>query len=269
MSILMEEDHRSQLADGSQLVIEQLSDFDGPSEFLTELEDLEYERSYPGSEADSRYFGRNEEDEFALGWPEDQMEVDDTGIDHHDKPWSPLPLDSEDEARFGDEELQREHKHLRGTTPSNSNLTRLQEAFGSIQYTEAVINMSIDEAFDIDLDFGPPEDNGVDFEALTSCSSSVRPCVQKQYGRHAHQPVNQPAVQRPHPHPTQSHQQGAPTEQQKAGLTEEPPHDDQGDTAGYDEDCGVIHDGPVNHDEEADKQAGNEVSRKPKNKRKA
>ncbi|KIJ06070.1 hypothetical protein PAXINDRAFT_20719 [Paxillus involutus ATCC 200175] len=250
MSILMEEDHRSQLADGSQLVIEQLSDFDGPSEFLTELEDLEYERSYPGSEADSRYFGRNEEDEFALGWPEDQMEVNDTGVDHHDKPWSPLPLDSEDEARFGDEELQCEHEHLRGTTPPNSNLTRLQEAFGGIQHTEAVINMSIDEAFDIDLDFGPPEDNGVDFEALDSCSSS-------------------PAVQRPHPRPTQSHQQGAPTEQQKAGPTEEPPHDDQGDTAGYDEDRGVIHDGPVDHDEEADKQAGDEASRKPKNKRKA
>jgi hypothetical protein len=174
---------------------------------------LEYERSYPGSEANSRYFGGNEEDEFALGWPEDQMEVDDTGIDHHDKPWSPPPLDSEDEAGFGDEELQREHERLRGTTPPNSNLTRLREAFGGIQHTEADINMSIDEAFDIDLDFGPPEDNGVDFEALASCSSSVRPRVQKQYGRHAHQPVNQPAVQRPHPRPTQSRQQGAPTEQ--------------------------------------------------------
>ncbi|KIJ07182.1 hypothetical protein PAXINDRAFT_19620 [Paxillus involutus ATCC 200175] len=140
------------------------------------------------------------------------MEVDNTGIDHHDKPWSPPPFDSEDEAGFGDEELQREHECLWGTTPPNSNLTRLQEAFGGIQHTEADINMSIDKAFDIDLDFGPPEDNGVDFEALTSCSSSVRPHVQKQYGQHAHQPVNQPAVQHPHPCPMQSRQQGAPTE---------------------------------------------------------
>ncbi|KIJ11318.1 hypothetical protein PAXINDRAFT_15785 [Paxillus involutus ATCC 200175] len=117
--------------------------------------------------------------------------------------------------------------------------------------------MSIDEAFDIDLDFGPLEDNRVDFEALASRSSSVQPCVQKQYGQHAHQPVNQHAVQRPYPCPTQSRQQGAPTEQknhaphlpseeylddvhrqQKAGPTKEPPHNDQGDTAGYDEDHG-------------------------------
>ncbi|KIJ12223.1 hypothetical protein PAXINDRAFT_14994 [Paxillus involutus ATCC 200175] len=190
------------------------------------------------------------------------MEVDDTGVDHHDKPWSPPPLDSEDEAGFGDEELQCEHKHLRGTTSPNSNLTCLQEAFGGSQHTEADINMSIDEAFDIDLNFGPPEDNGVDFEALASRSSS-------------------PAVQHPHPRPMQSRQQGAPTEQvhvnynvlkrhhQKAGLTKEPPHDDQGDTAGYDKDCGVIHDGLVDHDEEADEQAGDEASRKSKNKRKA
>ncbi|KIJ13589.1 hypothetical protein PAXINDRAFT_13551 [Paxillus involutus ATCC 200175] len=57
--------------------------------------------------------------------------------------------------------------------------------------------------------------------------------------------------------------------QQKAGPTKESPHSDQGDTAGYDEDHGVIHDGPVDHDEEADGQAGDEASRKSKNKRKA
>ncbi|KIJ10467.1 hypothetical protein PAXINDRAFT_16553 [Paxillus involutus ATCC 200175] len=56
--------------------------------------------------------------------------------------------------------------------------------------------------------------------------------------------------------------------QQKAGPTKEPPHDDQGDTAGYDEDRGVIHDGPVDHNEEADEQAGDEALRKSKNKRK-
>ncbi|KIJ11213.1 hypothetical protein PAXINDRAFT_15844 [Paxillus involutus ATCC 200175] len=253
MSIVMEEDHRSQLANSSQLVIEQLSDFDGPSEFLTELEDLEYERSYPGLEANSRYFGRNEEDEFALGWPEDQMEVNDTGIDHHDKPWSPPPLDSKDEAGFGDEELQHEHECLWGTTPPNSNLTHLQEAFGGIQHTEVDINMSIDEAFDIDLNFGPPEDNGVDFKALASHSSSVQPRVQKQ---------TVPCL------PSEEYLDDV-RHQQKAGPTKEPPHNDQGDTAGYDEDRGVIHNGPVDHDEEADKQAGDEASRKSKNKRKA